>query len=118
MKIGLPTRELWIDGEWYSLCFNEKPIGPFMSLPNNSNHQIYQSNSTKFTGTFYCTVQSRFSDIIFSDYFHFSIYYIKSFDLVTLWDLVTVFAETKSVPKSRLHCTFLPIGLPSSTFHG
>ena len=26
MKIGLPTRELWIDGEWYSLCFNEKPI--------------------------------------------------------------------------------------------
>ena len=67
MKIGLPTRELWIDGEWYSLCFNEKPIGPFMSLPNNSNHQIYQSNSTKFTGTFYCTVQSRFSDIKFSD---------------------------------------------------
>ena len=26
MKIGLPTRELCIDGEWYSLCFNEKPI--------------------------------------------------------------------------------------------
>ena len=36
----------------------------------------------------------------------FLIYYIKSFDLVTLWDLVTVFAETKSVTKSRLHCTF------------
>ena len=32
-------------------------------------------------------------------------YYIKSFDLVTLCDLVTVFAETKSVTKSRLHCT-------------
>ena len=29
----------------------------------------------------------------------------KSFDLVTLWDLMTVFAETKSVTKSRLHCT-------------
>ena len=41
------------------------------------------------------TVQSRFSDIKFSDYF--SIYYIKSFDLVT------VFEETKSVTKSRLH---------------
>ena len=31
--------------------------------------------------------------------------YIKSFDLVTLCDSVTVFAETKSVTKSRLHCT-------------
>jgi hypothetical protein len=30
---------------------------------------------------------------------HFSIYYIKSFDLVT------VFVETKSVTKSRLHCS-------------
>ena len=30
---------------------------------------------------------------------------MKSFDLVTLCDLVIVFAETKSVTKSRLHCT-------------
>ena len=37
----------------------------------------------------------------------FSIYYIKSFNLVTLCDLVTVFAETKSVTKSRLHCSLL-----------
>ena len=28
---------------------------------------------------------------------------MKSFDLVTLCNLVTVFAETKSVTKSRLH---------------
>ena len=35
---------------------------------------------------------------------HFSIYYIKSFNLATLCDLVTVFVETKSVTKSRLHC--------------
>ena len=40
------------------------------------------------------TVQSRFSDY-FSD--HFSICYIKSFNLVTLCYLVTVSAETKSV---------------------
>ena len=32
-------------------------------------------------------------------------YYIKSFDLLTLCNLATVFAETKSVTKSRLHCT-------------
>ena len=31
----------------------------------------------------------------------FSMYYIKSFDLVTSSNLVTVFAETKSVIKSR-----------------
>ena len=31
--------------------------------------------------------------------------YIKSFDFVTLCDLVTVFEETKSVTKSRLHCS-------------
>ena len=30
---------------------------------------------------------------------------LKSFDLVTLYNLVTVFEETKSVTKSRLHCT-------------
>ena len=42
--------------------------------------------------------------LFFKDYF--SIFYIKSFDSVTLCDLVTVFAETKSVTKSRLHCTF------------
>ena len=29
-----------------------------------------------------------------------------SFDLVTLCNLVTVFAETKSVTKLRLHCIF------------
>ena len=61
----------------------------------------------------WCTVQSPFIDIIFtgnlwiSDYFSktiFSIYYIKSFDLVTLCNLVTVFAETKSVTNSRVHC--------------
>ena len=53
-------------------------------------------------------MQSRFSDNLwFNDYFAntiFSIFYIKSFDLVTLCNLVTVFAETKSVTKSRLHC--------------
>ena len=41
---------------------------------------------------------------------HFSIYYIKSFDLVTC-DLATVFVETKSVTKSRLHCTMKQIVL-------
>ena len=60
------------------------------------------------------TMQSRFSDIKFSDnlwisdYFTktiFSIYYIKSFDLVTLCNLMTVFVETRSVNKSRLHCS-------------
>ena len=38
--------------------------------------------------------------------YHFSIYYIKSFDLVTLCGLVTVFAEAKSVTKSRVHCMY------------
>ena len=33
--------------------------------------------------------------------------FTTSFDLVTLCDLVTVFAEIKSVTKSRLHCTWL-----------
>ena len=33
------------------------------------------------------------------------IYYIESFDLMILCDLVTVFTETKSVTKSRLHCS-------------
>ena len=47
----------------------------------------------------YCsTVQSRFSDIKISDNLgfsgYFSIYYKKSFDLVTC-DLVTVFAKPK-----------------------
>ena len=60
-------------------------------------------------------MQSRFSDIKFSDnlwfsdYFaktFFSIYYIKSFDLVT------VFAETKSVTKSRLHVTYFVVIVP------
>ena len=61
-----------------------------------------------------CTVQSRFSDIKFSDNLwfsdyifykdHFSFHYIKAFHLVTLCELVTVFVETKSVTKSRLHC--------------
>ena len=63
---------------------------------------------------FHMYVQSRFSDfkfsdnLWFSDYFskdHFSICYKKSFDLVTLCDLVTIFEETKSVTKSRLQCT-------------
>jgi hypothetical protein len=50
-------------------------------------------------------VQSRFSDIKFSGDLvfckdHFSIYYVKSFDLVT------IFAEIKSVTKSRLHCIY------------
>ena len=37
---------------------------------------------------------------------HFSIYYIKTIYLVTLSDLVTVFVESKSVTKSRVHCTY------------
>ena len=59
------------------------------------------------------TVQSRFSDIKFSDNLWFSDYfsktifqltkYIKSFNLVTICDLVTVFAETKSVTKSIVY---------------
>ena len=53
MKIGLPTRELWIDGEWYSLCFNEKPIGPYMFLPNSFNHHINQSDLTVFLCLFF-----------------------------------------------------------------
>ena len=32
---------------------------------------------------------------------------IKSFDLVTLCNLVTFFAETKSVNKSRLYCMYI-----------
>ena len=54
------------------------------------------------------TVQSRFSNIEFSGYSstdHFSIYYIKSTCLVTC-NLLTIFAETKSVTKSRVHCIF------------
>ena len=39
----------------------------------------------------------------FQDYF--SIYFIKTIYLVTLCDLVTFFSETKSVTKSRVHCT-------------
>ena len=35
---------------------------------------------------------------------------IKSFDLVTLGDFVTVFAESKSVTKSRLHCMYIKSG--------
>ena len=30
----------------------------------------------------------------------------KSFDLVTLCKLVTIFVETKSVTKSRVHCIY------------
>ena len=37
---------------------------------------------------------------------YFSIYYIKSFNLVTSCNLVTVFVEIKSVTKSRLHFTY------------
>ena len=52
------------------------------------------------------TVQFQFSDNLwYSDYFAKNIYYIKSYDLVTLCDLVIVFAGTKSVTKSRVHCT-------------
>ena len=51
-------------------------------VPNEPLGQVNQS-----------TVQSLFCKD------HFSIYYIKSFNLVT------VFEETKSVTKSRLHCT-------------
>jgi hypothetical protein len=43
-----------------------------------------------------CRVQSQFSDIKFSDYFTKTV----------LCNLVTVFAGTKSVTKSRLHCIF------------
>ena len=43
----------------------------------------------------------------------FSIYYIKAFDLVTLIsELVTVFSETKSITKSRLHRTKGKNGIP------
>ena len=45
----------------------------------------------------------------------FSMYYIKSFDLVTSCNLVTVFAETKSVTKLRLHCKYLEMGIQIKT---
>jgi hypothetical protein len=45
----------------------------------------------------------------------FSMYYIKSFDLVTSCNLVTVFAETKSVTKLRLHCMYLEMGIQIKT---
>ena len=61
------------------------------------------------------TVQSRFSDIEFSDnlwfsdYFtkkHFSFYYMKAFNLVTIYNLVTVLRR----PKVSLNqdCTVIP----------
>ena len=63
----------------------------------------------KYVQKYVHTVRSRFNDIKFSDNLwfrnYFSIYSIKSFNLVTLCDLVTVFVETKIVTKSRLHCT-------------
>ena len=40
---------------------------------------------------------------------------MKSFNLVTLYDLVTVFAETKTVTKSRLHCNYLAHRIQHST---
>ena len=62
-----------------------------------------------------CTmVLSWFSDIKFSDNLCFSvlsIYLIKSLHFVTLCNLVTVFAETKSVTKLRWHCIYFFIGL-------
>ena len=42
---------------------------------------------------------------IFQTIFQFTTHVI-SFDLVTSCDLVAVYIETKSVTKSRLHCTF------------
>ena len=55
-----------------------------------------------------CYIQYNFDLVTLnlgSTYDLVTIYYIKSFDLVTLCDFVTVFGETKSVTKSRLHCT-------------
>ena len=54
-------------------------------------------------------IHTKFSDnLLFSDCFTTTIFqfttYIKSFDSVTLCDLVKVFVETKSITKSRLHC--------------
>ena len=71
-----------------------------------------RSKTYKTVASMYvCRMQSQLSDIEFSDNLwfsdYFSIYYIKSFDLVTLRDLVTVFAETKNVTKSRLHYNFM-----------
>jgi hypothetical protein len=85
---SLGVRSLWLVSYWQQLCETRRG-------------QI----RVGFASIFYnqSTMQSRFSDIKLSnDLFfkdHFSIYYIMSFDLVT------VFAETKSVTKSRLHCT-------------
>ena len=57
------------------------------------------------------TVQSWFSDIEFSDKLWFSDYNTVFFNLLhkIIWfsdtiNLVTVFADTKSVTKSRLNC--------------
>ena len=81
------------------------------SLKNNE-FEIIRCNTLVFTNIG-STVQSGFSNIKFSDnlwfsdYFTntvFSIYHIKSFDFVISCNLVTVFAETKNVTKSRLHC--------------
>ena len=51
--------------------------------------------------TLNCVTTSNFMTM-FRD--HFSIYYIKLFNFVALWNVVTDFAETKSVTKLRLHC--------------
>ena len=66
----------------------------------------------------YSAVQSWFSDIKFSDNLWLSDYFsktifqftkdIKSTYLVTLCDLLTIFVETKSVTKSRVHCISIP----------
>ena len=41
---------------------------------------------------------------LYKDWFHFTT--LKTFNLVTLCNLITVFAESKSVLKSRLYCTY------------
>ena len=74
------------------------------------------------------TVQSRFSDIIFSDNLRFSdsfqktiIYFTTSIYLhylVKICDKVTFFAQTKSVTKSRVHCTSNLISDLSKKNHG
>ena len=91
------------------------------SLPTDSQRKLqnatwYGHHISRHLFLTTYTVQSWFSDIKFSDnlrfsdylFFkdHFSIYYIKIIHLVTLSGCVTVFVETKSVTKSRVHCTY------------
>ena len=115
-----PPPQIWNpnDGSAYHGCLDVVKVEMRNVLPadksslKNNEFDIIRCNTLVFSNIG-ITVQSRFSDnkfsdnLCFSDYFTktiFSIYNIKFFDFVTLFNLVTVFEETKSITKLILHC--------------